>query len=124
MDRRLPNLGEHRRVSAETVDDTVVVVLRGDLDLSVAAEISDFIEHALRDSQQVAFDLTAVTYLDSSVLGAIMQGARRSKAERKRIAVVRPPRRVFEMFEMLALEEFLAFFETRELALRYLAATA
>ncbi len=124
MDRRLPNLGEHRRVSAETVDDTVVVVLRGDLDLSVAAEISDFIEHALRDSQQVAFDLTAVTYLDSSVLGAIMQGARRSKADRKRIAVVRPPRRVFEMFEMLALEEFLAFFETRELALRYLAATA
>jgi len=120
----LPNLGEHRRVSAETVDDTVVVVLRGDLDLSVAAEISDFIEHALRDSQQVAFDLTAVTYLDSSVLGAIMQGARRSKADRKRIAVVRPPRRVFEMFEMLALEEFLAFFETRELALRYLAATA
>ncbi len=124
MDLRWPNLGEHRRLSAETVGDTVVVVLRGDLDLSVAAEISDFIEHALRDSQQVAFDLTAVTYLDSSVLGAIMQGARRSKADRKRIAVVRPPRRVFEMFEMLALEEFLAFFETRELALQYVTASA
>jgi anti-sigma B factor antagonist len=51
--------------------DTLTVTLRGEVDLLVVSRLRDAFESALAGARTVVFDLTGVSFIDSSGLGLI-----------------------------------------------------
>jgi anti-sigma B factor antagonist len=80
-----------------------VLTLQGEHDLSTAARIRDELERVFDAGSAVVVDLSGVTFMDSSVLNAILYGSERAQQhEAHRFATVLPPgpsaaRRVIEL---------------------------
>ena len=70
---------EHRdgaiRVDSET-HGIVAVCLEGDFDLANAPELRDHIDRALESGDDLIVDLTDATFIDSSVISVLFDGAR------------------------------------------------
>jgi anti-anti-sigma factor len=58
-------------IDIREVDDACVVRLRGEVDLSNAAEVEQHVMGAGRDSPTLVVDLTDVGYIDSSGFGML-----------------------------------------------------
>jgi anti-anti-sigma factor len=69
-----------------------VLTLQGEHDLSTAARIRDELERVFNAGSAVVVDLSGVTFMDSSVLNAILYGSERAQQhEAHRFATVLPP---------------------------------
>jgi anti-sigma B factor antagonist len=70
---------EHRdgliRVVTET-DEIVAVCFEGDFDLTNAPALGDQIDAVLEGGKDVIFDLSEATFIDSSVVNALMRAVR------------------------------------------------
>ena len=62
----------------ETADDVIVVVVEGEHDIYTAPTLRDRLDEALGRGGGVVVDLTAATFVDSSVLGALLDARRRA----------------------------------------------
>ena len=62
----------------ETADDVVVVVVEGEHDIYTAPTLRERLEEALSRGGGIVVDLTAATFVDSSVLGALLDARRRA----------------------------------------------
>ncbi len=62
----------------ESADDVVVVVVEGEHDIYTAPTLRERLEEALERRGGVVVDLTAATFVDSSVLGALLDARRRA----------------------------------------------
>lgn len=94
-----------------------VVAFTGDLDLNDRERIVDALR-PLATAEAPLVDLTDVTYLDSTVLGALV-GLNKSVARRgKRVSIIVGSERVLKIFTMTRLNEVFDVFTSREAALR------
>ena len=112
-------------LTTEDVGDSVrVLVVRGDADRFRAEAVSRAIETGRADDRDVVVDLSAATYLDSSMLAALVgaseQGRRRSQAL---VLVVDTPR-LRRSFEVKGLQTILRVTSSRDQALDLLARPA
>src|SRR3954449_10508664 len=62
----------------ESVEDVVVVVVEGEHDIYTAPTLRERLEEALGRGGGIVVDLTGATFVDSSVLGALLDARRRS----------------------------------------------
>src|SRR3954451_15994666 len=62
----------------ESADDVVVVVVEGEHDIYTAPTLRERLEEALHRGGGVVVDLTGATFVDSSVLGALLDARRRA----------------------------------------------
>jgi anti-sigma B factor antagonist len=62
----------------ETAGDVVVVVVEGEHDIYTAPTLRDRLDEALARGGGVVVDLTGATFVDSSVLGALLDARRRA----------------------------------------------
>jgi anti-sigma B factor antagonist len=62
----------------DTADDVTVVVVEGEHDIYTAPTLRDRLEEALERGGGVVVDLTGATFVDSSVLGALLEARRRA----------------------------------------------
>src|SRR4030095_912146 len=62
----------------DTAGDVVVVVVEGEHDIYTAPTLRERLEEALERGGGVVVDLTAATFVDSSVLGALLDARRRA----------------------------------------------
>ncbi len=62
----------------DSADDVVVVVVEGEHDIYTAPTLRDRLDEALARGGGVVVDLTAATFVDSSVLGALLEARRRA----------------------------------------------
>jgi anti-anti-sigma factor len=115
-------VGEVRKESAG--DRVEVVVLSGEHDLGTVPRVREALEVAATDGKAVLVDLCTATFVDSSILGALLE-ARRSAVETNRGFAVacsgdaEPVRRVLEV---TGLADELPVHPTREAALAALEA--
>lgn len=77
-------------VSVERVDDRVVVLITGEIDLSNADGIEREIEDAAFVADEVVIDLSPVEYIDSQGVRLLYRLSRRLTADAKRLVVVAP----------------------------------
>lgn len=90
--------------------DTVVVALQGELDLYNAQAIRDALSAASNDSKRVVVDLEAVTFVDSTAMGLLIEA--RSRLEDRSAFVLAAPR--METRRALAVSGLDRHFEIRE----------
>ena len=102
-------------------DDVVVVELRGDHDLSTAAGLRDQLTELVEGGSSVVVELGLVSFMDSTVLGALLGGLRRARERGQDFALVvatdtEPA--VRRVFELTGLFRAFPVYATREDALR------
>lgn len=69
-------------------DDVVALVLSGDHDLATAPALRDRLAEAIDGGHPVLVELSTVSFLDSTVLGALMGGLRRARERGQGFALV------------------------------------
>src|SRR5215213_3757770 len=62
----------------ESADDVVIVVVEGEHDIYTAPTLRERLEEALGRGGGIVVDLTKATFVDSSVLGALLDSRRRA----------------------------------------------
>lgn len=63
---------EGLRLSSEHRGDSLIVVVRGDLDVVTSREFDEFLRVARRDHDRIVLDLTAVDFMDTTALAVIV----------------------------------------------------
>ena len=109
-------VGEVRNESAG--DRVEVVVLTGEHDLGTVPRVREALVSAAADSKSVIVDLCSATFVDSSILGALLEARRSANDADRGFAVAcsgeaEPVRRVLEV---TGLAEELPVHPTREAA--------
>jgi anti-sigma B factor antagonist len=70
-------------IGLEQRDSGVVVVsLRGEHDLTTAPQLRERMEEAIGHRAGVLVDLTGAEFIDSSIIGVVLEGRRRAEEER------------------------------------------
>jgi anti-sigma B factor antagonist len=99
-------------------DDVAVVQASGELDIHSSHEFRGCLGRAVDEGvARVVVDLTGVTFIDSSALGALVAGARRAVEVGTELAIVCPPGSVARVLEITGLDRVFAVYATREEAL-------
>jgi anti-sigma B factor antagonist len=98
-----------------------VLVVTGELDLfgvpDLKRRLAELIERGI---WRVVVDLSAVTFLDSTALGALLGGMRRLRARGGDLLVVNTDPGITQLLRVTGLDQMLAVLATREEALALL----
>ncbi|HZL64376.1 MAG TPA: STAS domain-containing protein, partial [Thermoleophilia bacterium] len=98
--------------------EIAVVVAAGELDLHSSPPFKEALVGAIEGAaSRVVVDLTDVTFIDSSALGALIGGARRSALSGTELMIVCPPGSVARVIDLTGLHRAFAIYPNREEAL-------
>ena len=95
----------------------VVVAVRGELDLSTAAELKRILHQLSAATAGVVVDLAEVEFIDSSGIGALLDLKRRMRLRRTELSVVCPDAEVWSRFMVPTLDRLLDIHPTRDEAI-------
>ena len=106
-------------------EDVAVLAVSGELDIHTSPEFKEHLVSAVEGgAARVIVDLTEVTFIDSSALGALIGGARRSTLAGSELMIVCPPGSVARVIELTGLHRAFTIHPTRDEALGATAGTA
>jgi anti-sigma B factor antagonist len=110
---------------AEHGNDVVVLVAGGEIDYSASPQLSERLSERIDGGNaRVVLDLSTVTFIDSTAIGALVAAATRlHELGSGTLAVVCPEenRRVVRIFEIAGVDSVIALHNTREGAIAELA---
>lgn len=95
-----------------------LVSVRGEVDLSWSQRLRKTILEALASSRPVAVDLSAVTYIDSSGIAALVEGFQNARGKGQRFALVAVSRPVHAVLELARLDRVFPIFPTVDEAMK------
>jgi anti-sigma B factor antagonist len=97
-------------VTARTVDDTAVVSLSGELDISVVGQLEqELMAVEQRSPATLLLDLRGLSFIDSSGLRLVLEADLRARKEARRFALVKGPDAVHRVFLIALLDKRLDF---------------
>jgi anti-anti-sigma factor len=102
-------------------DGTFVIAVEGEADMTTAVKFNESFFSAARSGvRKVVADLTNVTFIDTTMLNALVVGHRRMVRDRGQFAVVCDGPRVSRVLEITGLGQILDVFGSREDALAHI----
>lgn len=110
-------------VDVATVDGAVLLTCRGELDVTTAPRLSVAIRRAVeKGTARLILDVSALEYMDSSGLTAVLNGREAAAEAGGRLAIAcRPDARVRRLFTLTGLEAAIEIHGSADEALRALA---
>lgn len=96
-------------VVTENREDLILVTLGGELDIYTVATFRRDLEPVDPASSQVVVDLSEVTLLDSSGLGALVSLLNRARGGQGQLGLICPHRRLRRVFEITGLRRAFVF---------------
>ena len=113
MTHRLPGLAVERAHFSGASG----VLLRGELDLGTAAQLTATLDAAIRESRGAfVIDLCDVTFLDSSGVSVLVRARAVLGREERALLIICPPGPARRIFELAGIDDLLELFETRDQA--------
>lgn len=101
--------------------DTLVIAVEGEADMSTAVKFNEsFFSAARSGMRRVIADLTDVSFIDTTMLNALVVGHRRMVRDSGHFAVVCSGPRVERVLEITGLGQILSVFSTRDDALAHI----
>ena len=102
--------------------EVAVVELGGEVDLYRAPDVKQALDAAIDGgAARLALDLGAVTFIDSTALGALVGAAKRVQPVGGAVALVCTDSNILKVFEITGLDRVFAIHETLDAALAGLA---
>jgi anti-sigma B factor antagonist len=93
-------------LETETQGASALLRIRGDLDLQVVEQVTDALTRIESgEPGLLVIDLSSLTFMDSSGMGAIAAAHIRAGEAGRRFAIVRPPAGVRQAFDRTRLDE-------------------
>ena len=93
-------------LETETEGSSALVRIRGDLDLQVVDQVTEALTRIESDALELlVIDLSRLTFMDSSGMGAVAAAHVRALESGRRFAIVRPPGGVRQAFDRTRLNE-------------------
>ena len=106
-------------VQVQERDGCVVLAVSGEVDLGTAPRLREQLNDLVAAGHlRVVVDLTAVEFLDSTGLGALVAGFKRLRAHDGELRLVCVPGRIRKVFELTRLDRVLPMFESVDDACR------
>lgn len=96
-------------VTTDQHDDLTLVTLGGELDIYTVASFREDLERFDPATAPLVIDLSEVTLLDSSGLGALVSLLNRARAGQGRLGLICPHRRLRRVFEITGLRRAFVF---------------
>lgn len=96
-------------VHTEARDELVVVKLAGELDIYTVAGFRDSVEPIDPSATQLVVDLSDVSLLDSSGLGALVSLLNQARGGRRELGLICPAKRLRRVFEITGLRRAFVF---------------
>jgi anti-sigma B factor antagonist len=101
----------------------VIITVSGELDIATAPSLRDQLTAAIEAGRhRLVIDLSAITFLDSVALAAIVHAKQRLPEEGKMALAIDPSSYVMLVFESGGLPQILDLVETREQAIEHVSA--
>lgn len=104
------------QIGIEVIGDVHLIILRGEHDLSTAADVRAHVEEAVGAGGDVVVDLSEAGFIDSSILGVLVAG-HRSLTEAdppRRFAVAAVPgSSVTRLFDLVSVSDVIPIYPTR-----------
>lgn len=85
--------------------DVCDIFVAGEVDLSNSAELRKTILGALKGANQVTVDLSAVSYIDSSGIAALVEGLQQANSQDKTFSLSTPSQQVRSILELARLDQ-------------------
>ena len=101
-------------------ENAYVLALSGELDLYSTPRLVAELEALAPDGADVVLDLTEVTFIDSTALGAILIGARRLTQAGGGLVLAGPTPATTRLLGVVGIDRVVPLFETSERALEHL----
>ena len=95
---------------SETLGDYVLVRLSGEVDLSWSQQVRKAILAALDESNRVGVELSAVSYIDSSGIAALVEGFQNSRESGKKFGLVAASKAVMAVLQLARLDRVFPMF--------------
>lgn len=108
-------------VVTESRDDLILVTLGGELDIYTVGSFRHDLDQLDPAASPLVIDLTDVTLLDSSGLGALVSLLNRARAGQGQLGLICPHRRLRRVFEITGLRRAFIFGDDLEAVRRALA---
>jgi anti-sigma B factor antagonist len=91
------------------------VAVRGEVDINTVAQLSEALDHAVRESSgALIVDLSDVVFLGSTGLTALVRARAQLGREERALLVVCPPGPVRRLFELVGIVDLFELFDSRE----------
>ena len=97
-------------VASERGDGYVLVRLSGEVDLSWSQDVRRVVLDALAGGNTVGVELSAVSYIDSSGIAALVEGLQSAKSKGKKFDLVSVSKSVMAVLELARLDRVFAIF--------------
>jgi anti-sigma B factor antagonist len=114
-------LAKYMIFSLEKQNEIVTILLHPKrVTAEIAREFKDALFQIIDDENQknIVIDLSAVEFMDSFFLGAIVSGLKKCRNQNGDIYLAQMPRSLRPLFELMNLDEVFKIFPTREEALQ------
>jgi anti-sigma B factor antagonist len=103
------------QVEAAPVSGAPGLIVRGEVDVSTAPQLTELLEAAIRDSAGAfVVDLTELKFLDSSGVNVLVRARAVLGRQERALAVICPPGPVRRIFDVAGIADLLELFDTRE----------
>ena len=109
-------------VTTEARDGITLVTLSGELDIYTVASFRSDLENVDPAERPLVLDLTDVTLIDSSGLGALVSLLNRARAGEGQLGLVCPQKRIRRVFEITGLRKAFVFGDDYDAVVTALAA--
>jgi anti-sigma B factor antagonist len=91
------------------------VAVRGEVDINTVAQLSEALDHAVRESSgALIVDLSDVVFLGSTGLTALVRARAQLGREDRALVVVCPPGPVRRLFELVGIVDLFELFDSSE----------
>jgi anti-sigma B factor antagonist len=99
-------------------EDTHLVAVGGELDMSAAPELRACIDRAIEDGAvRLVMDLTEATFIDSTGIGALMAGVQRLRSAGGSLELACDQPNLLRIFEIVGLHQQLSIHTSTDAAL-------
>jgi anti-sigma B factor antagonist len=106
---------------SERTAEAVIVRASGEIDLSTIPVLEAALRDPLENGQHLIVDLTAVRYIDSTGLHALLRSEEHLRKQRLQVLVVAPPSALIRrIFQISAIDKVIRLFPTLDEAVRSL----
>ena len=105
-------MSDHQVVSTENHENGLIAIVHGkEMDFAVGEALKEAIDQAVaaEPCQRCVIDLSAVTFLPSVGIGALLQVLNSSKAENRELVLVGVESKIREMLRTIAIEKLFVF---------------
>lgn len=101
--------------SPTTADEHTVIKLTGEVDLGNAPQIGRELRSALSgEPATLVVDLSEMTFMDSTLLGLLVQTRQRAIARGSRVLLVRPQQTIRRVFQLTGLDKRFEWLESAD----------